>query len=283
MFLQKVLSFVKNPYEINILDGIVRRLVDHYDFQVTSSHCHLMTPPSEIECNEIEERWKTLLNCRYNHESQELCQRLERNDDDNIAVRRRIFNRLLYARRGNLFNHFAETVKVYQKHAIRTLKLCVEALNNTQESVNRNLPVQPEVIRSQYTTLERNIIELVNTSFPEGEDALRKIDISPETDVPSLSQLYIMIETAQQDSLLANERAIQATIAAMKGAIRDYITQKLREIVYSIENTLNVTPFNFLNEQKKGELVAQAHKEFDDAVKYINHTVPRWSQQMLLE
>jgi hypothetical protein len=116
----------------------------------------ILTPiPCPTDCIAAEEGWRAQLVAEYNQRSRDVTHRTETaNDDGNIAVRRRILNRQINARHGQLYARFSGAIQDRKTLAAATIRACLDSLAATQEAVAKTLPNTPESIRAQYEALE---------------------------------------------------------------------------------------------------------------------------------
>jgi len=91
----------------------------------------------------------------YNQRSRDVTHRTETaNDDGNIAVRRRILNRQINARHGQLYARYSGAIQDRKTLAAATIRACLDSLAATQEAVAKTLPNTPDSICAQYGALE---------------------------------------------------------------------------------------------------------------------------------
>jgi hypothetical protein len=263
----KAVSGITAPFELGDLDSLVEILTCKYDRMIANATFPGI-PTQEI-CVAAEVEWTGLLNKEYNSESQKICGRTERNDDDNIAVRRRILNRQFHARSGKLYGRFGNVINNAVALAEASLRSAAESVRETQNSVSRLGAVKPEVIINEFAALKKSITDQVANNYPGGEEALDRFDDSLPGGVLSLADLRIHIEQCQIFALDANHKNIVNHTNSLKKAIHDEAVEEITAAINKIRGDLQVD-LPFLDEAARAALVAEANAELDSFVEFIN-------------
>jgi hypothetical protein len=133
----KACQTVASPLEISWLDEIVDDLLHDYG-KFLDAQTNDGSPPTADEATEIENNQFRELNERYDSRSRSKVGRHPRDEQDPIAVRKRILNRGLEARRGKLYSKFAGDVMTLMDSAAKTMKGALDTFNEFEASLRVN-------------------------------------------------------------------------------------------------------------------------------------------------
>lgn len=265
----KAASFVANPMELHDLDALVDRMMCQFDNNIWNSSYDV--PPTEEECAAKEAEWESEITKQYNAEAVKIAGRKETNNQDNIAVRRRIMGRQFSARRGKLYSRFSEQVDDLKRQASAAISLAVESFNETKAAVEASFPCTEVSIVEEFAQLKASITNQVNASFPGGEDALDQYDDDLEDGVPSLDELRSDIEMEQAHLITANEEQREEAIVDIKQAIRAQTIEQLTAAIDDIKSQLNVS-VPFLDDAASAALLQEGQDLLDD---FMNNSVSK--------
>jgi len=271
----KAAGAIANPFELGDLDNIVNDLARKYDNLISSA----TNPdvPSEADCNAAEDGWRAMLIAEYDEQSRAVCRRTQANDDDNIAVRRRILNRQFNARHGQLYARYTGAICDRRALAACTISACIDSLNATVEAVENSMPNTPDYIRMQFDALDGEVTTQVNATFPGGEIALDKFDDGLPDGVPSMAGFRAKVQQARNECLERNERAVENAVASIKLAIREATIEQLTQSIAAIKSTLNFD-IPFIEKSVQDALMAEASAELDEVVvTALTNLMDKWA------
>jgi len=275
----KVTSAIANPFELGDLDNIVNDLARKYDNLIASATNPEV--PSEADCNAAEEGWRAQLVAEYDEQSRAVCHRTQANDDDNIAVRRRILNRQINARHGLLFARYTGAIQDRRALAANTIRACIASLDAMKETVRAAMPNTPDFIRTQYEALEVEMTTQVNATYPGGEAALDKFDDGLPDGLPSMVGFRTKVMLARNASLEENERAVEKAVVQIKHAIRETTIEQLTAAIAAIKATLSFD-IPFIENPIQDALMAEASAELDEVVETaLTNLMEKWSPENL--
>ena len=227
--------------------------------------------PTPEECTERENALKAEINGEYNTESLQLTGRTAPDGDDNVAVRRRIMNRQLEARNGNLYARFGEAVNSLVEQAAISLKSAFESLLETQANIAAAGACKPEQIAAEFAALKASITDQIGASYPGGEEALDKYDDNLPDGVMSLDDLRKHIESCEQSAQDTNAASVTEAVAQMRKAIHDEMVEQLTVAIDGIRETLAVD-LPWLDDATQADMVSDANEELDSVLKFATES-----------
>ena len=269
-------SFVANPMELHDLDALVDHFMFQYDNNIWTSSFE-DGPPTEEQCKAKESEWEGQFNSEYNVEAVKTAGRKEVNNQDNIAVRRRIMNRQFVSRRGKLYGRISEQVNNLKSQASAAISLASESFQDTKAAVEASFPCTEANIIEEFAQSKRSVTSQVNSSFPGGEEALGQYDDDLDDGVPSLEELRADIEMEQAHLIAANEEHCAEAILDVKQAIRAQTIEQLTAALDDIRSQLEVS-VPFLDAAASATLLQEGQDELDNFVhSSINKIMDGWA------
>jgi len=187
------------------------------------------TPPTKAQAKDWEDEKFAAYQREYDEKAKDKTGRDPKDDQDNIAVRKRILGRQQESRRGNLFSRFSDDVAGLVVKAALTLKNCVESLAELQTNLAEQLPVKASFITSEFAALHTRLEDSIGASFPDGVAGLDNYDDELPEDIPSYTDFKLSVEASQEEILNANSTAITEAIAEFKKGVATAIEEDLRD------------------------------------------------------
>jgi len=200
----------QNPSEVVDLDNLVNQFLTIYDENIaslTTTTLFSMGSASKEECMEKESAWEMEFNAKFNEKCLRICHRVEIDEHDCIARRRRMMNRRFQARHGKLYNALSngsssssfnnnylkeQSLELKQEqepivdvsdtnilannaiNAINAIKSCIESFNETKTIVESYLPCPEACIIEEFHMLSICMKDQITNYFPLGENILEE-------------------------------------------------------------------------------------------------------------
>jgi hypothetical protein len=128
---ESIVDAAKNPFELKELDEIVANLLEDCDKAIDKHTEPLQKEQADAVERELFER----LNNKYDEKAKKKLDRECEDEQDNIAVRKRILNRGLDARAGKIYSKFSTDVTALNEHAAATMIRAVQSMRDAEATI----------------------------------------------------------------------------------------------------------------------------------------------------
>eukprot|EP01040_Poterioochromonas_malhamensis_P011851 gene11851-12928_t len=255
-------SAVNHTVQISKLDKIVERRVQDYESYVNDYTHNLAEINPEEKAKEAEEQF--ISRCLSNYDK-EACEYMGRpvNDNwmegggDNLEVRKRMLNRQLQARRGQL----VEAVSSFNKTATAQLEVYLVMIQNFERQLRYKLPCGDPILRNEYQTFMDQLDQQIILTFAGGYHGFNRMcNNALETAINEMKSRVALENNAFAEKAIQEFR--QKMLRQYLTVLREQVTEardrfKLKFLEERDVKTDLVTPAVILDLNKQIDILTQ--------------------------
>lgn len=213
--------------ELSHLDTVVDELAAKFDGMVEGFESEI--PPTPEEASAWEEEKIAGLNEEYDEKAKGITGRDPEDDQDNMAVRKRMLNRKLGARKGKLLGRFGDAIADMQAKAVSVLTdICGGALNEFENDIKGRMPIKGSDLQEAFAAMKASVDDDVNAAYPGGVDALDSFD-DDLGDCPSYEQWQASADEKLASLEAENKDAVESAKMSYKIGIFMEIRDQMDE------------------------------------------------------
>mmetsp|Transcript_1980 Transcript_1980/g.4887 ORF Transcript_1980/g.4887 Transcript_1980/m.4887 type:complete len:269 (-) Transcript_1980:344-1150(-) len=261
-----ILIDMKKREERRKLRALVPTYVKEFDHWI-NTYPNDGTPPTVTECSDLEETKVNEILEKFDAEAGNL-----KRVADEVSDRRHLLEHNLKSRKGYLFYKFSDTVDALQDQAARTMKQCLEQLNQSVKELNSILPVQESVISKEFDDLIKGCEEYITATYPEGVSGIDSYDDVLPDGIPSYADFLKLVKEKEEAFKKANKDAVEPEIEKVKASSKEMfktvINKAVANAMAEIEADLSDDVLPFLTESQmmvlRADLIA-ASKEYGES------------------
>jgi len=185
------------------------------------------TPPNEEEATALEEEKVNELLSEYDDYVPEHFNRVK----NKFVARRDKMEKKLKQRGGRLFAKFSDDVWALQDKAVAMMTFCKEELEELEEVLSENMPMDPNTIVEDFDSFLASCREYIDMTYPDGVEGMDAYDDDLPEGLMPYNQFVEMVGAKKDEYLTQNGESKGPAIEKVKEATKEMCRSKINEAV----------------------------------------------------